>query len=260
MTSGLTNLKHQPLSVVLAEFRYSPVLKIGGYIPDIQESLRQSFPRYEERRSQHVTLKDGEVEITSNPSYVLVSVDKNTMLEIDERRLIIVTSQYHDFDSFKAGCTPILETIVERIQPRLLERLGLRFNSLIEPIDGESFGDYLVPSLLPLELSDQDQLAIHRDSNIYQTSSGQLIVGTYFSSNGFSVMPEIAGKLSINVRDRKNEGNFIAVLDLDHWAIYTDDVSFDPNNVFTKLTELHEKIEKTFVEITTKTAREQKWA
>src|SRR5690348_12027363 len=78
-------LARQPLSVVLAEFRFSPVLAIQEKIPHIQERLRHLFPRFEQRQVTHLAFSAGE-----SPKVTQELVPSWLMRSEDNRRAAII--------------------------------------------------------------------------------------------------------------------------------------------------------------------------
>ena len=120
-------LSKQPLAFVLAEFRFSPVLEMEKYIPELQDKLRQSFPLMKTQQSQEFQLSPNGFEINTAPEWILQSKNRKQAIAINRNRLVHITSEYDRFDGFREQCQATLDALIQIVKPSLLLRIGLRY-------------------------------------------------------------------------------------------------------------------------------------
>lgn len=84
-------LNNQPLVFVLAEFRFSEVLNMGNYLPEIQDILRKKYPYSEIRHGQKVNvLTDGGFEVQQVSEWVFSSEKKDQAVILGINRIVFV--------------------------------------------------------------------------------------------------------------------------------------------------------------------------
>lgn len=79
-----TPLKNPPVYLTLAQVRFNPILKLGDFLPSIQESFRQAgYPDYERQNiiSIQITAQDGQTPApmpVKQDRFQLGNVEKHT--------------------------------------------------------------------------------------------------------------------------------------------------------------------------------------
>lgn len=254
-------LSRQPLSLVLAEFSYSTVLKMADHIPDLQEQYRKDFPTFSVNQGRSVNITPDGVQVGASTSWVFVSADKRKAINIDQRRLVYFCTDYNRFPEFKKECVTALSVLKGVVEPGLLEKVGLRYNDVVVPGKGESLETYLKPSFIaPMSLEETGNTIIqNRTETAVKTSSGMLAVRTLIGSSGLVVMPDFHGSVPVKIGNIAPPGEICAVLDFDHsWAAEAP-VEFSPNIAGVRLESLHIDARNAFWNITTKKATEELW-
>lgn len=258
-------LKYQPLSLVLAEIRFSDKLEIEKDIPQIQEKLRKSFPVYSEEQFQGVQFSSGGWQpLPPKKVWRFASKDKHHAVEIADNRLIYLTSEYDRFPGFLDRCMLAVSVLNEVSQPDLLYRIGLRYNDLVSPRDGEALQEYIHDGCwMASALSDVGGLTQDRSESVFETEVGRLVIRTYVGKINRAVAPDMPPVLPVKIRTDINQGGLSAILDFDH--IYSTDPEsgdakdFSPGFIEKKLKELHDPAILAFEKITTDRARNEIW-
>lgn len=256
-------LAQQPLSLVLAEIRFSTVKKIADYIPDLQERLRKAYPAYREVHAHQFQLSPQGVEAGEQTiSWVFLNPDTTKAIEVDGSRLIYFCSAYERFPRFQAECVDALRALKEVVDPGLLHRIGLRYNDLVVPRDGETLADYLLASLIPasevIELG--GPMLQHRTETLVRTAAGVLGLRTLSGHLSEAVFADLRGRIPVTVRRDVDANRVSAILDFDHFWEDKQGVAFDLEIGEGHLDSLHEVAREAFWRVTTDFARRERWA
>ena len=250
-------LINQPLTHVLAEFRYSSVLKISEYIPEIQDRFRREYPNFLEGNSQAIQVeKDGSVKVSSKKNWVFVSADKRRMIEVDQDRLFFATTSYDRFGGFSEACKKAIEVLAEVIAPNLLLSVGLRYSDFVEPGVLE-LKDLLSSNLLAAEkLGKLGDFSQRSTQSVYQTEAGVLSIKSAQGVHNAVCFNDIS-HLPLEVNRELSESECV-ILDFDHRS-GSPPMDFDAANAVQLLGRLHESSRDAFWETTTEKAREDLW-
>lgn len=257
--SEYKKLSNQPLKFVLAEFRYSPVLQIANYIPQLQETFRKKYPVFDKRTEQSLHVHPGGLQVTAVDSFLFISSNRKHAIEINQDRLVFFTSDYPRYDEFESLCREALQALVEVVAPALVTRIGLRYGDLILVEGSEAMADLVDTHLtLPSVLADSGNMLQQRNESLIKTSVGGMTVRSLYGTHGLSCFPDIQG-LPVDIDT--NEGvSERMVLDFDHfWEAEGKSVEFDINMMLSKLKQMHDISRAAFWKITTDYARNVKW-
>ena len=258
-----SKLKRQPLSLVLAEFRFSPVLKMADFIPEIQERFRKTYPAFQEMKGQSIQVDNQEVRVSSALAWMFTTAEGHKAVEIDQGRLVYFSSRYERFPGFLSECVGALTILKELIDPKLLLRVGLRYNDVVTPREDEELAAYLDSSLMPPSplLNVGAAVHQHRTETLSQTDVGILAIRTFVSQHGLTVMPDLSDRLPVDIRNDAPSGRLSAVLDFDHyWVASERGVIFTPEIAKEHLEKLHRIARKAFWSLTTAFARNERWS
>lgn len=253
-------LHKQPLKFVLAEFRFSPVMQIAEYIPKIQEALRKQYPIPEKKTEQVIQVQQGGVAVSTLDRWSFVTGDKRNAIEINQERLIYCTSDYLRFDGFSEFCEHVLKALAEIVEPSLILRIGLRYSDLITIDEDEDILQLIDPSFIfPSCVSELGDGMHQRSETLIKTESGVLAIRSLYGHHDLLFMPDIKG-LPVHVEKDESPSERM-ILDFDHfWEAKDEVISFEVDEILSRLQNMHEISRKAFWKITTDYARNQKWA
>lgn len=129
-------LPNGPLSVVLFQIQYAPILEIDKYIPAIQDYCRKAgFPQINKMRGDMFQIdKNGAVENTVVFQWVFASADFQRTLFIDSEKLTfqVFDLTHYSFEDVLNSFMQLMHKIDELVDFSLINRLGLRFINTIE--------------------------------------------------------------------------------------------------------------------------------
>ncbi|HVH46236.1 MAG TPA: TIGR04255 family protein [Labilithrix sp.] len=252
-------LHKSPLVMVLAQVRISHVAKMGDYVDDVQEQLRQSgFPRFEEGRAHEILLRPGlQPEIREHSRWEFQNKERSAAIIVMQNAIVLHTNSYDTFDHFAKSLRLALEVIGDAAKPALVERLGLRYVDLIRPEAGESWTAYLKEGLHGLRPEAIGMTeGLQRHETVGTTKAGQLVVRCVQSKDGgflpADLSPSTLDYSTVSVRP----GELVTLLDLDHFSPATRD--FDVDEVMAAMWELHENLDVSFRDAVTEHAL-KKW-
>ncbi|MFA5959076.1 MAG: TIGR04255 family protein [Tatlockia sp.] len=254
-------LSNQPLKFVIAEFKFSPVLQINKFIPNVQEAFRKKYPLLDKSTEHLAQISSNGFKIENIDRWSFISSDKKHAVELNQGRMIYFTSVYDRFDGFLSSCEEALKIISEIIKPSLIERIGLRYSDLVLLNSDEKMKSLINTHFTyPTEISDLGTIQQQKTEVLIKTEQGQLAIRTLYGCHGLSYLPDLHNRLPISVQ-MENKPSERIILDFDHfWETGDDSLSFDIKNVIQTLSSLHIISRKAFWQITTDYARNNKWA
>lgn len=258
-------LEHQPLTLVLAEFRFRHTADISGFIADLSAQDSSFAAAFEERLTQQVEVGPEGISIRQ-PSKFWIALDpgKGQMIQVERDRLIIATTKYPRFDAFASQCLHYVSVLETSLGPEELMRVGLRYNDAVAPLEAENLGQYLHAHLLPALLLEREDAVLerHRSETLVRTQGGLLALRVLIGRHGLGVMPDLARKFPLELDITVPADRETAVLDFDHfWKPPPDAVvPFSMDEVEKRLRALHEAARSAFWEATTDFARRERWA
>lgn len=253
-------LNNQPLTFVLAEFRFSPVMQISEYIPKIQEALRKQYPIPDKRQEQTVQVQPGGIAVSTIDRWAFLSANKKSAIDLNQERLVYITSDYPRFEGFAASCMNAVKVLAEIVEPSLILRIGLRYSDLVTIDQGEDIAALINDHFgLPSCVGELGAARQHSTDTYLQTDMGVLAIRTLYGQHNLACLPDVQG-LPIQIAADSATSERI-ILDFDHyWEAKEESVSFETNDVMEKLSALHKTSREAFWKVTTDYARNEKWA
>ncbi len=145
-----TPLKNPPVYLTLAQVRFNPILKLGDFLPSIQESLRQEgYPDFERQNiiSIQIAARDGQPPAPTpvqQERFLLGNVEKTHIFILDGQTLTLQSTNYGHFEAFSACFLQGLNIVNDAVKLAFTERVGLRYLDRVMPQAGETIDQYLV--------------------------------------------------------------------------------------------------------------------
>jgi uncharacterized protein (TIGR04255 family) len=154
-------LKNPPVYLTLAQVRFNPVLKLGDFLPAIQENFRRAgYPDFEPQRSVSIRLmvvQDQKVnpepvpQPISQERFLFGNAEKTHIFILDNQSLTIQSTNYGYFELFSQCFLDGLNIVHEAVQLAYTERIGLRYLDRAMPQSEETIEQYLVDSVQGLK-------------------------------------------------------------------------------------------------------------
>lgn len=257
-------LNKQPLSLVLAEFRFSEVRKMVEYVPDIQEALRKNYPAYDEGKSQSVRISPEGVAIDYQVSrWIFGSHDGSRVIVISENNLVFITTDYDRFKGYEDDCISAVELLLDVVNPQLLSRIGLRYNDVVYPTnEGYGLSDYVIQELyIPNNIrAIGNSIIQNRTESTVETDEGVLTIRSLGGMNDdLVIMPDLGSMPLVSLRKDIPSGKPRIILDFDHIWHASPSQQFELELARNKLRSLHEIARRAFWSVTTELARNERW-
>jgi uncharacterized protein (TIGR04255 family) len=258
-------LERQPLTLVLAEFRFSPVNNPADCIPDFAKAAGLQQGGFEEGARQEVQLSSEGVSVkTPNKIWMFRDAKQGRLIQVEKDRMIFVTTQYPRFEAFAAQCMEVVYALKQAMEPERLLRVGLRYNDAVVPCEDESLSQYLDPQLLPAAVLAESDAFVehHRTETLVRTHAGVLALRLLMGRHGLAVMPDIGHRFPLALSMEVPAERMTAVLDFDHfWKPDREDsAEFSSDEAENRLRALHEAAREAFWKVTTEFARRERWA
>lgn len=260
---GYPKLVKQPLTLVLAEFRFSQVTFELSALAALKERMARRFTDVTEGVAQQVQFGDAGVTITQSPYVIWRAPQAGAAVHLEVNRIAYATTMYPRFEGFAEDCLAVVESLLETLCPPSLHRVGLRYNDAVVPMPNELLERYVAAHLLPFSPLAANGSAVmrHLSETVVQTAAGALVVRALAGMHGLGMMPDLLGQFDLPLQVDVPNDRHVAVLDFDHyWEVAeAEGVAFDVDAARDRLARLHEPAREAFWKVTTEFARTQRW-
>jgi uncharacterized protein (TIGR04255 family) len=257
--------KNAPVVYVIVQVRFSPVLSLKTYVPQIQEHFRRNgFPAFESRFNFQLAFTvppaaepepaAPDIPVERTLSYVFSNRDRSQSFVLEQNGLTFHVTDYLDFRWFLDLFLTQLENINEVICPDSSERIGLRYIDAVLPKPGSEVKEYLIPAVLGLAEQPVEGSLQHTYSETILLNGDTSTVSRIIVRNGQITFPPDMAALPVLINPRFTEyKNTHALIDTD--AFQTIHSPMDVQKLRVTLHHLHDSVEKTFDAVTTDFAR-----
>jgi uncharacterized protein (TIGR04255 family) len=141
--SGRVVYKKNPLTEVICQLRFPPILRIDTELPAMfQEKVREQYPLYQEAAQQTINFPElpkqlarvvGEMGLRrSGKAHDFLSADEGWKVGLTREFLAVSTSRYERWEQFIEHLTGPLEALLEIYSPPFFTRVGLRYQNVIQ--------------------------------------------------------------------------------------------------------------------------------
>lgn len=250
-------MKQAPVYFTLAQVRYNPILLLGTYAPDIQESMRKvGYPDYRPGKSVIINFNMQSAEGNLSPqSPVTETIERHVFLNrdgtcgfvVEQNALSFQTTEYDTFETFSKLFFAGLEIVHKCLSLDYSERIGIRYLDAVFPPGGEAeLKEYLAPGILgladrlpqdvPIELSISETHIVMPDAKLLSRT---------IIRNGPLGFPMDLATQGLHVPQRFQQIDGVhAIIDTD--ASQEGREAFDLARLGERLDTLHTKIRMTF--------------
>ena len=259
--SDYKKLSNHPLELVLVEIRYSPILNLKKYIPELHDQLRREFPNFNTVVDKAVNVNNDQVEFSNIERWLFASKDSQRVVDIDQNRIVYATTQYDRFDGFEVDVKRILDVLKSVVNPTIYTRVGLRYCDNIMSPDGEesSLSKLVNPQLLFDDtFSSIGKKGFKRQEYLIVTENTHLVIRTVQAVT-LQVLPDDLASIGLNIKIDEIP-KLRLLLDFDHfWQDVNNPMDFEIANIIDTLGSLHDASRKAFWNATTPYARNEIW-
>lgn len=244
------DLAWNPLVLVLGQVVTSAVLKIEGYVPELQERLRRNgYPRFNRVETQGIRIGPGEsVELQRETRWIFSTKDSHASVVVGANVIVLQVSKYTSFEEFAERLSTVLTMYQDIVAVELRQRLGFRRINLLEGCRDLPIEKIVIPGfggiLGDIYTDGHEQRVEHWG----RTESGRLMV-RYLRPSPPTIVPPDIDTTGLSTRASRTSGRDSATLDIDHFVIGTGD--FDPPAIVEDFWSLHDGSDSAFREAVT---------
>lgn len=126
-------LRNPPLTEVVCQVRFPPILSIGNEVPiRFQERVRSRFPEFDVQQQFFMLLPDAGAAVEPGPGkkstiYRFQSGDNQDAISLAVNFFAHTTKRYQHWSHFASNLTFVHEAVQEVYQPSYATRIGLRY-------------------------------------------------------------------------------------------------------------------------------------
>lgn len=130
--------ERNPITQVICQLRFPPILRIVGEPSGFQEKIRESYPLY--RRSDSAGIppniagmlsEAGFQGAVAEPTHQFLSVDEKRQLSITKNFVAASTAEYERWEGFRAEIELAVRSVADEYNPAFFDRVGLRYTDAI---------------------------------------------------------------------------------------------------------------------------------
>jgi uncharacterized protein (TIGR04255 family) len=225
-------LTHAPLSLVLAQVRFSPLFLMGEYVPRIQDQLRQKgYPVNASQMVKELQITPGTSTARDREHWEFMSKDRSTSVVVTEGVVVLQTTADEDFEHFIAQLKAVVAIVNDTVGGLLVERIGLRYVDAIVPKPGETWRLYVQATLHGFDsplFNEAKTLRLHQ--TVAETDVGQIIVRLHQNLDAAVLPPDLGtGVLKAQPMAAKR-GEVVTLVDVDHFTKFEEPREYDADH------------------------------
>lgn len=252
-----TRLNKAPVCFTLAQMRFNPVLVMEPFLPALQEAFREAgFPDYLSTNVQalEVAPNEGGMAVCEQTLTRLIYRNKaqTAAFLLDPGALTYELTDYPVFKEFSDTFLRALEIVHRYRTIEYCDRLGMRMLDAVQPPEGETLEQYLVPQALGFvdlvgeDLEHQQTLT----ESLFRNDSHTLLVRTMRVPHGVAAPPDLVPlRLKLASRFSAHSGETV-MLDCDS-SFGGERVDFSVLMAKTELAELKSALSRSFKALVT---------
>jgi uncharacterized protein (TIGR04255 family) len=230
--------------MVLTQVRFSAVMAIEKFIPEIQEQLRhKGFPRYlRGQMHEFLVQPDSPPKFSVTDRFEFQDKSGNTGIILTPTSVAVQTNSYSRFEDFEEVIATAIIVVNRVLNISLVERVGLRYVDLVRVGENEHLRDYLKPGLLGIDPANVGVRSwLSRYESIGSTDLGKLVVRC---SQSEQILPPDLFPTTLNYPLALKPGEVVTLLDFDHFVERSSD--FDSRGVVSLIGDLHDAVDHAF--------------
>lgn len=259
-------LKNAPVYFTIAQVRFSPVLSLKTYMPEIQEHMRKAgYPDFKQGFTVAFNLSlitGGEPKQGTPPPfplqaerYVFSNMENTRGFILQQNALSFQTTDYDNYQILSSEFIKGLKIVHKEVVLNFSERIGIRYLDAVNPKEGEDLSQYLVKQVLGINKLLEGSEFVHSFSEtVVKFKDVEKVISRTILQNkklGFPPDLQLDGLI---LKDRfKNIEGIHAVIDTD--GAFERREPFDIDKVKNRLDDLHKVISDAFRATTTEYAR-----
>lgn len=254
-----TKLTKAPVCFTLAQMRFNPVLAMESFLPALQNDFREEgFPDYTstEVRAIEVSNEDGGLEVREKPvkRFVFRNKAQTAAILLDPTALTYELSDYPVFEEFSKVFVRALDIVHQHRPIAYCDRIGMRMLDAVQPVDGETLDQYIVPQALGF-IGAVDDSFEHEQTlteSHFKNGSHSLLIRAVRIPSGLAAPPDLTPlRLKLTKRFLLHHGETM-MLDFD--SSKSERVDFSASTTKAELSNLKLALSRSFKALVTEHA------
>jgi uncharacterized protein (TIGR04255 family) len=175
-------LKRAPLVRVIAQIRFPLVVAVEqpDFIAPFQKSVQQEYPVLRQEQAQGVVLgPTGVSQVPPQTAWRFADVEGHWRVSLTQNFLALETTKYTSRSDFLARLSEVVAPLDVLIQPKLLDRIGLRYIDRISGPDLRDIADLVRPEVRGIAGSPAASHAVHALSESLFEIDGARVLGRW---------------------------------------------------------------------------------
>lgn len=257
-------LEKQPLTLVVAEFRFAPLDLDSDALWTFRANLDERMgARAKQHTVQNAHLGPNGLQVDASLLLRWVEERAGETVQLQSDRLIFATTRYPRFPGFSGKVRTLLVDLNDALAIHNIQRIGLRYNDAVVPDPDEDLSDYLQPPFMPWTTIGNEPKPVfqHLTETRLNTNCGILVIRALLGRHGRGFMPDVQDQFGLSTPIQIPNDRATAVLDFDHFWQSSDQTNdeIDVDKAMQRLDALHEPAREAFWSVTTDHARKEKW-
>lgn len=159
-TRGMPNPKREtltrpPLELVVAQVRHEPLPAVldASRVLSLQEAIGDGFVKLEPANANEIALDERSVSVQAKPAWRLSTADGHWVISLNPDSFTLEATRYTTWTEFKRRFYNLVDVIGADLQPKLMQRLGLRYiDRIVRPSSGKpaEWVGFVAPAFLGL--------------------------------------------------------------------------------------------------------------
>jgi len=246
-------MRHAPVYFTIVQARFSPILALDSYAPQIQEKLRkEGYPDARKGALATINLNLAspteasapQVPVTQTSRYMLLNMEQTEAFILDQGALSFQTTEYDVFETFSVKFLTALRAVDEAVDLSYTDRIGIRYLDAVFPKSGEMLQDYISSSMLGLTQKLAGGL-VHAFSETQVKMDGVGVIARAIIQDGVVGYPPDLQPVTLKLADRFEQLRGLhAILDIDGSAELRE--VFNLDRVHERLLAIHDEIDNAF--------------
>jgi uncharacterized protein (TIGR04255 family) len=175
-------LKKAPLVRVIAQMRFPLVIAVEqpDFIAPFQKSIQQKYPVLRQEQAQGVLLGPAGVsQVPPQTAWRFADVEGHWRVSLTQNFLALETTKYTSRSDFLARLSEVVTPLDALIQPKLLDRIGIRYIDRISGPDLGDIADLVRPEVRGIAGSPAASHAVHSLSESLFEIDGARVLGRW---------------------------------------------------------------------------------
>lgn len=249
-------LSKAPVCFTLAQMRFNPVLVMEPFLPALQEAFREAgFPDYAQTEVKVLEgAPNGDemaVRVQAITRFVYRNKAQTAAFLLDPAALTYELTDYPVFEEFSDAFLRALKIVDRHRTIEYCDRLGMRMLDAVQPLEGETLEQYLVPQALGFIGLNSEALEHQQtlSESLFKSGSRTLLVRTARVPHGVAAPPDLVPlRLKLAKRFSEYQGETV-MLDCDSADVERVDFSIQATGE--KLAELKSALSYSFKALVT---------